>query len=324
MRMRRTVAALTVAATALALAGCNRDGGDSDSGSDSDAFRIGVSFYTKTIPMYVEMEEGMREKAEELGVELEFSYADNSAETQSNQINTFVTKGVDLILASPVDAEALTPAYQQARAADIPVISVGNKLAVDEEEDAYVGPSLVALSEQTMENTIEGMGGSGELLLLTGPPQIAFVQLQKQGWDAALAKHPDVKVVDTLVVPDMTTGAAVDVASSGFAAHPDVDGVLSSLDDIALGALQAAQDRNMDMSKVFFSGWDGGPAALEAVRSGDYDMTLSMRAKTWGKIAVETAVNWLNGDKPEGHYVETPSVFITPDNIETLSEEDRS
>lgn len=321
MRLRRAAVAALAITTALGLAACNRDEGGS--GSDPDALRIGVAFYTKTIPLYVEMEEGMREKAEELGAEIEFSYADNSAETQSNQINTFVTKGVDIILASPVDAEALVPAYQQARAADIPVISVGNKVD-DAEEDAYVGPSLVALSQQTMENTIEGMGGKGDLLLITGPPQIAFVQLQKQGWDAALAEAPDVNVVDTLVVPDMTTGAAVDVANSGFAANPDVDAVLSSLDDIALGALQAAESRNLDLSKIFFAGWDGGPAALDAVEAGDYDMTLSMRGKTWGTIAVETAADWVEGTKPEGHFVDTPSVFITPENIGTLSEEDRS
>lgn len=321
MRLRRAAAATIALTAALGLAACNRDEGGS--GSDPDAVRIGVAFYTKTIPLYVEMEQGMREKAEEMGAEIEFAYADNSAETQSNQINTFVTKGVDIILASPVDAEALVPAYQQARAADIPVISVGNKVD-DAEEDAYVGPSLVALSQQTMENTIEGMGGEGDLLLITGPPQIAFVQLQKQGWDAALAEAPDVNVVDTLVVPDMTTGAAVDIANSGLSSNPDVDAVLSSLDDISLGAIQAAQSRDLDLSKIFFAGWDGGPAALKAVESGDYDMTLSMRGKTWGTIAVETAVDWVDGTEPDGHFVDTPSVFITPENITTLSVEDRS
>lgn len=321
MRLRKVAAAasaLTLAA--LGLTACNSASGEDGNGGD---IRVGVSFYTKTIPMYVEMQKGMEEEADKLGVDLEFSYADNSAETQSNQINTFVTKGVDLILASPVDEKALVPAYQQARQAGVPVISVGNKVD-DSEEDAYVGPSLVELSKQTMEKTIEGMGGKGDLLEITGPPQIAYVQAQMQGWKEALAEAPDVHVVDTLVVPDMTTGAAVDVADSGFASHPEVDGVISSLDDISLGALQAAKSRNMDLSKIFFAGWDGGPAALDAVKSGDYDLTLSMRAQTWGKIAIQTAADWADGKKPDGHYVETPSVFITPGNIDSLSVADRS
>src|SRR5690625_5220135 len=111
--------------------------------SDGDAKRIGISFYTKTIPMYSQMEDGIKKEAKKLGVDVEFAYADNSAETQSNQINTFVTKDFDAILASPVDADALVPAYQQARDAEIPIISVGEKLAKEEDEDLYIGPDLV-------------------------------------------------------------------------------------------------------------------------------------------------------------------------------------
>jgi ABC-type sugar transport system substrate-binding protein len=315
----KAVAALLLAAGGIT-AGCASDDAN---GSDPDAIRIGVAFYTKTIPLYAQMEEGMKAKAKEMGASIEFAYADNSAETQSNQINTFVTKGVDVILASPIDVDALVPAYQQARAADIPVISVGNKVA-DDEEDAFVGPDLSELAEETMQATIDAIGGSGEILLLTGPPQIAFVQLQQVGWDAVLAKNPDVTIADTLVVPDMTTGAAADVAASGLAANPDVDAVISSLDDVSLGAIEAAKTAKLDLADVFFAGWDGGPAALDAIRSGDYDLTLSFRAKTWGATAIETAVDYANGKKPEGHYVDTPHVLIDQANIETLSEADRS
>lgn len=319
MRKRGTALAALLLAAATVTAGCSDDGGD----SDPNAIRIGVSFYTKTIPMYSQMEEGMKAKAKELGAEIEFAYADNSAETQSNQINTFVTKGVDVILASPVDVEALVPAYEQARAADIPVISVANKVA-DDQEDAFVGPDLEKLAEETMEATIEAIGGSGEVLLMTGPPQIAFVQLQMKGWDAALAKHPEVTVTDTLVVPDMTTAAAVDVASSGLASNPDVDAIVSSLDDVSLGAIQAAKSAGLDLSNIYFAGWDGGPAALAAIKDGDYDLTLSMRANTWGSIAVQTAVDFANGDAPDGHYIDTPHVLIDQENIKTLGEDEIS
>lgn len=320
MTIRRTIAAALAVTVALGLSAC----GSSGSGSSGDKqIRVAVSMYTKTIPLYIQMEQGIREEAKKMGASVDFAYANNSAETQSNQINTFVTKGVDIILASPVDAAALVPAYTQARNAGIPVISIGNKVA-DEDEDAYVGPSLAKVAEATMRAVIKGMGGHGDLLLITGPPQIAFVQQQKIGWTKALAEAPGVNVVDTLVVPDMTTGAAVDVASSGFAAHPEVTGVLSSLDDVSLGAIQAAQSRKMDLSKIYFAGWDGGPAALAAVKSGSYDLTVSMRGVTWGTIALKAAVDWVNGKKISGHYLETPVVMIDQQNIGTMSEADWS
>lgn len=322
MRFPRLRALAGLAAAALVLAACSSGGTADGGGGGGEPRRIGVSFYSNVIPLYVEMQEGMRKKAQELGVELEFAYADNSAENQSNQINTFVTKGVDLILASPVDVSALTPAYQQARAAGIPVLSVGNKLANDADEDAYIGPDLVDQSARTLERVIEGMGGSGQLLLLTGPPQIAFVQEQKKGWQRVLAQHPEVQVVAEIVVPDMSTAAAVDAASAALSANPNVTGILGSIDDISLGAVQAAQAAGFDLDKLFIAGWDGGPAALEAIKAGTYDATLSQKPRTWGEIAIQTAVDWLDGKRPSGHRVNTPDIMIDQSNINSLTEAD--
>jgi ribose transport system substrate-binding protein len=328
MRIRRTRVLAGIAAAALLMTGCGSDsagddgGGSASGGGESNDFRIGVSFYTNVIPLYVEMQEGMEDKAEELGVELEFSYADFSAENQSNQINTFITTGVDMILASPVDAAALTPAYQQARQAGIPILSIANKLGNEADEDGFIGPDLVEQSARTMERVVEGMGGSGQLLLVTGPPQIAFVQAQLEGWEQVLADNPDIEVVDSVVVPDLSTAAAVDATTAALAANPDVTGILGSLDDISLGAVQAAEAANLAPEDVFIAGWDGGPAAREAIESGSYDLTLSQKPYTWGQIAIETAVDWLNGDEPAEHRVNTPDVFIDAENVTTLTDEE--
>lgn len=317
-----------VAAAAVLLAGCSSGGGGGSNnasgnsgGSGGKHYRIGVSFYSNVIPLYVQMQQGMEAKAKQLGATLEFSVANNSAETQSDQINTFITKGDDLILASPVDATALAPAYQAARSASIPIISVANKLDNASLEDAYVGPDLVDQAYRTMERVVQGMGGKGNLLLITGPPQIAFVQAQKAGWQKSLAKHPDVHVVDTVVDADLSTSGALDAATSALSAHPDVTGILSSDDDISMGAIKAAQGRGLDLSKVYIAGWDGSPAAIQAIKAGTYDLTLSEKPYTWGQIAVQTAVDWLNGKKPSGHRVNVPDIFIDQQNVNSLTPE---
>lgn len=328
MKNRRWRWLAGLAAVALLAAGCgggsgnsNASGGSSSGGGGGGGkhYQIGVSFYSNVIPLYVQMQQGMQDKAKQLGVTLEFAVANNSAEEQSNQINTFVTKGKDLIMASPVDATALAPAYQGARSAGIPIISVANKLDNASLEDAYVGPDLVDQAYRTMEKVVAGMGGKGNLLLITGPPQIAFVQAQKAGWQKSLANHPDVKVVDTEVVPDLSTSGALDAATSALTAHPDTNAILSSDDDISMGAIQAAQGRGLDLSKIYIAGWDGSPAAIAALKAKTYDLTLSERPYTWGQIAVQTAVDWLNGKKPSGHRVNVPDQFIDQENVNTLT-----
>ena len=195
-------------------------------------------------------------------------------------------------------------------------------MANDADEDAYVGPDLVEQSARTMQRVVDGMGGEGKLLLLSGPPQITFVQLQQMGWDQVLADNPGIEVVDTAVVPDLSTAGAVDATAAALSAHPDVTGILASIDDMALGALQAADSAGIAPEDIFVAGWDGGPAAVEAIKAGTYDLTLSQKPYTWGGIAVQTAVDWLNGDKPSEHRVNTPDVFIDQDNVNTLTEDE--
>ena len=198
---------------------------------------------------------------------------------------------------------------------------MANKVADDADEDAYVGPDLVEQSARTMERVVEGMGGEGKLLILSGPPQITFVQLQQTGWDQVLAENPGIEVVDGGGAGPLDLGA-VDATTAALSANPDVTGILASIDDMALGAVQAAGSAGIAPEDIFVAGWDGGPAAVEAIKAGDYDLTLSQKPYTWGQIAVETAVDWLNEDEPSEHRVNTPDVFIDQENVNTLTEKE--
>lgn len=340
MYKKTRLIALALAGVMLALAACSSSSKSSSAGgaaggsapstsgtagsspaTGASSIKIGVSFYTKAIPLYVVMQQGMQDKAKQLGASIEFSYADNSAETQSNQIANFITKGVSIILASPVDAKALVPAYQQAHQAHIPIISVANKVD-DQYEDAYVGPDLVNQAKQTMDRLAKAIGGNGDILAITGPPQITFVQLQQMGWQQSLAQNPGVKIVQTLVDPDLSKSNAVDLANSGLTAHASVKGIIGSDDDIGLGALQAVQSRGLDPKKIFIASWDGQQSAIDAVKSGNYGLTLSEKGYSWGQVAVQTAVDWVNGKKPAGHQVLTTYSFIDASNVNTLTDAD--
>lgn len=316
--------AATVAAV-LVLAGCSSSSGGGDDAAPAptqkEDIRIGVSFYNKTNPLYSVIEQGMRAKADELGVELDITFADNTAATQINQIGTFITKGVDFILASPFDVDALVPVYQEARAAGIPIFSFGNTLP-ESEQDGRVGVDLVEAAKATMEATIEQIGGSGKILFVAGPPQIGFVQAQKEGFEQVLAEYPDVELVETLTVADMTSAAAVDVATSGLTNFRDIDAVVSSNDDISLGVIQAAEALGLDVNELVFASWNASPAAMESIREGRQTITLSQAPFGWGEIAIQTAVDWVNGKKPAGHLVETPYIIVNPENVDTLTEEE--
>ena len=327
-----------VAAVAAAglLAACSSGGGSSSSSpapSSSGAptsssapttsaapkdITIGVSFYTERIPIYATMHEGVQAKADELGVNVVFTDANGEEATQSDQLANFVTKGVAAIICSPADATALVPAYKAARDAGVFMISAGNKVA-DDQEDAFVGPDLVDYAKQTMDKLIEAMGGKGDIMIISGPPQIAFVQLQQKGWDASLAAHPDVKVIATGVDDDLSPAKALDVAPSLLSANPSVKGVMSSTDNISVGVIQAMEGLGIDPATVSTAGWDAQADAVKLVTEGKYTLTLSYLAYQWGEVALQTAVDMVNGKMPASHYVTTPGLFIDKANAASLT-----
>jgi len=264
------------------------------------------------------MHEGVQAAADKAGVKVTFADANGAAETQTNQINNFVTQGVKAIIASPVDATAMVPAYKAAREAGVKMISAGNKVA-DADEDAFVGADLVAYAEQTMEKLIEGIGGKGDIIIVSGPPQISFVQLQQMGWDAALAKHPDVKVVATGVDEDLSTAKAVDVTTSLLTKNPNVKGIMSSTDNIGVGVVKAIEGAGLDPTKIYTAGWDAQADAVELVKQGKYTLTLSYLAFKWGEVAFATALDAACGKMPASHYVLTPGLFIDAANAATLT-----
>lgn len=69
--------------------------------------------------------------------------------------------------------------------------------------------------------------------------------------------------------------------------------------------------------EVVVSGMNGVPPALRAVKSGDLGLTVELNPVTWGRLAVDTMMDYLDGKKPEGN-VAIKHVLIDSTNIEEI------
>lgn len=322
---RRAGVSLAAVAVALGAAACgsasssssaaaSRSSGSGSSGSEPT---IGVSFYSNTIPLYVEMAKGMESEAAAEHVKLDFQYANDSASTQTSQIQDFVTEHVSAILCSPVSPQALVSAYQGAKSAGIPIISVANKVP-DQYETTYVGGNWQQDGQQMMQWVVQNIGGSGDIVELTGPPTISFVHDMSAGWSQVLAKHPSVKVVSNLAGALSETGGLTD-ATNALTAHPNVKAVVTDSDEVALGALEAMKNLHINPKTVLVTGQDGTPSNIASIKTPDgqaYDQAL--KPVTWGELAVETAKEIIGG-KHVGPLVATPMQVVTRANVNSLS-----
>src|SRR5699024_1478385 len=133
--MRKWLLTILAALFVVALAACSTDQPGSDSDSDADGaddeqseagedFKIGFSISTLNNPFFVDLRDGAEEAAEENGLDIVVSDAQDDSSKQINDIEDLVQQDIDLLLVNPTDDEAVVAGIESANDAGIPVITI--------------------------------------------------------------------------------------------------------------------------------------------------------------------------------------------------------
>lgn len=316
-RPRRRLAALAASAsTALLLAACgSADDGGTTAGSGADAgggedLAIGMSISTLNNPFFVALREGAEAAAQEAGVELQVSDAQNDSAQQLNQLQTFLTQQVDAIVINPVDSDAAAAAVAPALADDLPVVAVdrgveGAEVTSTVSSDNVEGGRLAAQA------LAEAVGGSGRVVVLQGLPGTSASRERGQGFTEGIGEFPDVEVVASQPA-DFDRATALDVMTNLLQANPDIVGVFAENDEMALGAVQALGDRAG--SEVSVVGFDGTEEGVAAVADGTLAATVAQLPGDLGRESVEAAIAAARGEALEAEQKVAVEV-VTSENV---------
>ncbi|OSZ58101.1 transporter [Streptomyces pharetrae CZA14] len=272
--------------------------------------KIGLSLSTLNNPFFVQIREGAQERAEQLGVDLTVTDAQNDASQQANQLQNFTSEGVGSIIVNPVDSDAAGPSVRAAAEADIPVVGVDrgvNKadtaalVASDNVEGGRLGARALA----------EKLGGKGTIVILQGQAGTSASRERGAGFAAGLKEFPGIRVVAEQPADfDRTKG--LDVMTNLLQAHPDIDGVFAENDEMALGAIKALGARAGKSVQVV--GFDGTPDGLKAVEAGTLYASVAQQPKELGRIAVDNALRAADGERT-AELVKVPVKVVTKENV---------
>ncbi|MFT6303442.1 MAG: inositol transport system substrate-binding protein [Granulosicoccus sp.] len=292
-------------ATALAVSG----------NSLAQDLQIFTSVPSLGFPFFVHMQKELTAEAEVLGgITLMESDGQNQTPKQTGDVESAIIKGVDGIVISPIDAVAMAPALQQAVDAKIPIITI---------DRAVQGVDGI-LSHVGADNVLGGQA-QANLIVKLFPDGATVVNLQGQpGSSPAIDRNRGVHdVLDTMAdkytfVAEQTANFAREEGASvteailaGLATPPDV--IVAANDDMALGALQVAQEQNLE---IVIIGFDALPEALGSVRDGGLTATIEQFPGGQSRTAMQAIVNYLrDGTVPEKLVLLTP-IAITKDNID--------
>lgn len=218
----------------------------------------------------------------------------------------------------PLEPEPTVPALTRLCDQDIIVVAMDQDIPRVPCKVSFVGTDNVKAGELAGEH-MRKMVDSGKIGILGSRPGVASIDQRVSGFQAAL-EGSKLDVAEPLRPGCESQSAGVAAMEDLLSANPDLAGVFSTCDNIGLAAAQALRRARRD--DVYHISFDGQPAAVEQVASGDgfIDAEVAQRPFEMARQTVLTMAKAVRGETVPA-YVNTGSDLITQENAEAFLQE---
>jgi simple sugar transport system substrate-binding protein len=264
---------------ALLLLACDRDSGNQPkSASDENKqLTVGFSQIGAESAWRTAETESIRSEARNRGVDLKFSDAQQKQENQITAMRNFISQKVDAIILAPKVETGWEPVLKEARAARIPVILVDRGVEVSDESlyVTLIASDFIAEGRMAGEWLANKMGGKGNIVELQGSPGAAPAIDRKKGFEEAIARHPDLKIIKSQS-GDFNRAKGKEAMEAFIKSEGrNINAVYAHNDDMALGAIQAIEEAGLKPgTDVIVVSIDGVRGAFEAMVAGKLNCTV--------------------------------------------------
>lgn len=278
---------------------------------------IGVSMYSLADKYPTYLQDAMR-KFDETTPDVKFRYADANSDPARmlSDIETFIHSNVDGLLVMPTDPDIMKAIGIKAQKANIPLVVVTGK---PKEEDmkyvaSYVGSEEIKGGEMQADFIVKQLNGKpANAIILMGPLGWEAQIKRTEGNENILHQHPEINIISKQEAK-WDRAKAMDITENLLSANNKINVVLSNNDEMAIGALLAAQKRGLKDEDLLIIGIDATPDALEYLGKG-LDATIYQSAAGQGKASAEMIYKAAKGEEvPKYKWI--PFELVTPDKKE--------
>lgn len=321
--MKKILSMILASVLIFTLAGC---GGSQEAASSEeasgDAVKVGVCIYKfddNFMTLYrQELEKYLETDLSANGTKYDVTVVDgkNDQAEQTNQVNTFIADGVDVLIVNLVQASAANTVIEAAKAADIPVVFINREPSEEDlatyDKACYVGAD--ARQSGTFQGEIianlENKGdynGNGvvDYVMIMGDPENVDAQYRtefsiKALTDAGLKVN---KLFEQRGDWDQSKGQ--ELANTALTQHgKEVDVIFCNNDAMALGAAQAIAANGRTVGKdIALVGVDALEEAQQMVKDGTMTGTVLNDHIGQAHQAADAAALAAKGDPIEKKYM---------------------
>ena len=292
---------------------------------------LAISIRTLSSPYQVNYKVGAEAYAKQLGLPLDVLTTEANSQKGLTDIKAEVARsgGNVAFYIDPNDAADAVPIAKTLDAAGVYFVTWWSKPADVKVWDyphwiAHISFDGVAAGVYTATELFKTFKtpGQGKIIALQGRLGDTPNAERWQGLQQVLTQNPGVKLVQwESALWDRTK--AYNSTKEMLVAHPDIDGVWTANDDMAMGAIQALKEAGL-AGKVLVTGCDGIPEIFDAIKSGlaaatifndgkyqaQLGLAMSLAAKQ-GKLDVKSLAH-------DRRQFEIPAVNVNRENVDQV------
>jgi D-xylose transport system substrate-binding protein len=287
--------------------------------SPQDPIKIGFSMDTLEEERWLRDKHMFKDAVKAIGAEIEIMEANGDEALQISQVETLISKGVDVLVIVPYNADAAAAIVTKAHQAGIKVISY-DRLIKNAEIDLYISFDNEKVGEMQAEMITE-LVPKGKYVYIGGAATDNNAHLIKKGVYNILQPLIDkgfVKVVyDQWTENWIPENAYSNMAAALEANNNKIDAVIAANDATAGEAIKALESIGLS-GKVPVAGQDAELAAAQRIVVGTQSMTVYKPIKMLAEEAAKAAVMLAKGEiietnsKINNGKIEVPSILLPP------------
>lgn len=249
--------------------------------------------------------EGIKEVADDAGATVTVFDGKFDVPTQLSQIESAITAGdFDGLIIHPVDGNSLVGAVTDAIAAGVSVGTTNGPIGPAWDTTQAQVPGLAAsvftpaptVGKTLADLTVDACGSADpcNVAYLMGSAKYGLDTNQKIGFDAEIAKHPEIDVVTTLEGQYSADGAYTAVQNA-LQAHPDLTVITTNSDGMAQGAEKAIKAAGSSAKLI---GNGGSQIAADGIKAGTWYGSSILLPKTEGELVAKGVIQDAEGGGP--------------------------
>lgn len=255
-------------------------------------------------PFFVTMKEGAEAKAQELGYRLIVLDSQNDPSKELANVEDLVVRGVKVILINPTDSDAVANAIRLANNSNIPVMTL-DRGANHGKVASHIASDNVAGGKLAAEFIAQRLGADVKVIQLEGIAGTSAARERGEGFSKGAAEHKLTILASQPADFDRTKG--LNVLENLLISNSNANAVFAQNDEMALGAVRAAQAAGKSLLIV---GFDGTKEGIAMVKRKRLAATIAQQPELIGALGIESADKLLKGQAVEA-FIPVPLKVIS-------------